>query len=107
MVRGDIAKWSAYASVALTVVLSADPFAEAWPVVEGWLMSDPTTTAKELMDRLARIVPDVYASKEQLRTLQRRIKAWRAEKAKDLILGQLRNAIPEGSLCLTVAHPKP
>lgn len=66
-----------------------DPFAEAWPVVEGWLMSEPTATAKELMDRLAHIVPDVYASKAQLRTLQRRIKAWRAEKAKDLILGQL------------------
>ncbi|HEY4971887.1 MAG TPA: transposase family protein [Steroidobacteraceae bacterium] len=72
-----------------------DPFAEAWPVVEGWLMSEPTATAKDLMDRLACSVPDVYASKAQLRTLQRRIKAWRAEKAKDLILGQLRNAIPK------------
>jgi len=68
----------------------ADPLAHAWPVVEGWLISQPTATAKELMDRLAQIVPDAYASKAQLRTLQRRIKAWRAEKAKDLILGQLR-----------------
>lgn len=68
----------------------ADPFAEAWPVVEGWLLSEPTATAKELMERLAQMVPDVYASKAQLRTLQRRIKEWRAEKAKDLILGQLR-----------------
>jgi hypothetical protein len=51
-------------------------------------------TAKELMDRLAQIVPDAYASKAQLRTLQRRIKTWRAEKAKDLILGQLRRARP-------------
>jgi hypothetical protein len=64
--------------------------AEAWPVVEGWLLSEPTATAKELMERLAQMVPDVYASKAQLRTLQRRIKEWRAEKAKDLILGQLR-----------------
>jgi hypothetical protein len=70
----------------------ADPFAHAWPVVEGWLNDEPTATAKELMDRLAQIVPDAYASKAQLRTLQRRIKAWRAEKAKDLILGQLRRA---------------
>ena len=67
-----------------------DPFAVAWPIVEDWLISEPTTTAKELMDRLARSIPDVYATKAQLRTLQRRIKAWRAEKAKDLILGQLR-----------------
>jgi hypothetical protein len=70
----------------------ADPFAQAWPVVEGWLINEPTATARELMDRLARIVPNAYASKAQLRTLQRRIKAWRAEKAKDLILGQLRKA---------------
>ncbi len=31
-----------------------------------------------------------YASKAQLRTMQRRLKTWRAEKAKDLILGALR-----------------
>jgi len=67
-----------------------DPFADAWPVVEGWLIAEPTATAKELLGRLAKIVPDVYAGKAQLRTLQRRIKVWRAEKAKDLILGQLR-----------------
>jgi hypothetical protein len=70
----------------------ADPFEHAWPIVEGWLADEPTTTAKELMDRLARAVPEVYASKAQLRTLQRRIKAWRAEKAKDLILGKLRRS---------------
>ena len=33
-----------------------DPFAHAWPVVEGWLISAPTATAKELMERLAQIV---------------------------------------------------
>lgn len=70
----------------------ADPFADAWPVVGGWLIAEPTVTAKELMDRLAAMVPDVYASKAHLRTLQRRVKAWRAEKAKDLILGSLRHA---------------
>jgi hypothetical protein len=71
-----------------------DPFAHAWPVVEGWLNDEPTATAKELMERLAQVVPDAYASQAQLRTLQRRIKAWRAEKAKDLILGQLRRLTP-------------
>jgi len=70
----------------------ADPFEHAWPVVEGWLIAEPSVTAKELMNRLAQVVPDAYASKAQLRTLQRRIKAWRAEKAKDLILGKLRKA---------------
>ena len=38
---------------------------------------------------------DAYASGAQLRMLQRRIKQWRAEKAKDLILGQLRRSLRE------------
>ena len=74
-----------------------DPFELAWPVVEGWLISQPTVTAKELMNRLARAAPDAYASKAQLRTLQRRIKAWRAEKAKDLVLGQLRKVVEQAA----------
>ena len=75
-----------------------DPFADAWPVVEGRLIAEPMATAKELLGRLATIVPDVDAGKVHLRTLHRRIKVWRAEKAKDLILGQLRKpstAFPE------------
>jgi hypothetical protein len=71
-----------------------DPFEHSWPVVEGWLIETPTATAKELMDRLALMVPDAYASKTQLRTLQRRVSEWRAERLKDLILGRLaRSAV--------------
>jgi hypothetical protein len=44
------------------------------------------------MDRLAAMVPDAYASKAQLRTLQRRVKAWRAERVKEMILGSLRKS---------------
>jgi len=66
-----------------------DPFADAWPVVEGWLIADPAASAKELMNRLAAMVPDLYASKAQLRTLQRRVKAWRAQRAREMILGRL------------------
>ena len=33
---------------------------------------------------------EAYAGAEQLRTLQRRVKAWRAERAKEMILGRLR-----------------
>jgi hypothetical protein len=74
----------------------ADPFADAWPVVEGWLIAEPAASAKELMNRLAAMVPDVYASKAQLRTLQRRVKAWRAQRAREMILGRLSKvaAIP-------------
>jgi hypothetical protein len=41
------------------------------------------------MERLATLIPDAYASKAQLRTLQRRVKAWRAERAKEMVLGCL------------------
>jgi hypothetical protein len=54
------------------------------------LIAEPSVSACALMDRLAAMVPDAYAGKAQLRTMQRRVKAWRAEKAKDLILEALR-----------------
>ena len=69
-----------------------DPFVGAWPVVEGWLMAEPTASARTLMKRWATMVPDAYASKAQLRTLQRRVKAWRVERAKEMIPGRLRKA---------------
>ena len=67
-----------------------DPFADAWPVVEGWLIAEPAISAKALMERLATLIPDAYASNAQLRTMQRRVKAWRAERAKEMVLGRLR-----------------
>ena len=69
-----------------------DPFADAWPVIEGWLIAEPAVSANALMERLAVLVPDAYASKAQLRTLQRRVKAWRAERAKEMVLGCLRKS---------------
>ena len=66
-----------------------DPFADAWPVVEGWLIAEPAVSATALMEQLATLVPDAYANKAQLRTLQRRVKAWRAERAKEMVLGRL------------------
>jgi hypothetical protein len=75
-----------------------DPFEHSWPVVEGWLIENPSATARELMDRLALTVPEAYANKKQLRTLQRRIKDWRAQQLKKLILGRLANeAVPEAA----------
>jgi hypothetical protein len=69
-----------------------NPFAEAWPVIEGWLGEEPSTSANELMDRLAATIPEVYGSKAQLRTLQRRVREWRSERAKEMVLGSLRSA---------------
>ena len=76
-----------------------DPFEHTWPAVHHWLESEASITSREIMARLASMVPDVYAGNVQLRTLQRRIKHWRAQKAKDLILGQLRrSAAPARSI---------
>jgi len=72
-----------------------DPFEHTWPAVRQWLESESSITARDIMERLAVMVPDAYASGAQLRTLQRRIKQWRAEKAKDLILGELRRSLRE------------
>ena len=69
-----------------------DPFADAWPVIEGWLIAEPSIAAKALMDRLVVMVPAVYGSKVQLRTLQRRVKAWRSARVTEMVLGGLRKS---------------
>jgi len=71
----------------------ADPFADSWPFVEGWLMAEPNITAKELMARLTSRLPDLYPTRVQLRTLQRRVKAWRAQWARQLVFAA--NSDPE------------
>jgi Integrase core domain len=63
----------------------ADPFAESWPLVEGWLAAEPNLAAGELLTRLRQRLPDLYPTGAQLRTLQRRVKAWRAERARQLV----------------------
>ena len=65
----------------------ADPFEQVWPMIEQWLIKDPTVGAKELMIRLVITMPDVYTDTSALRTLQRRIKQWRTKKAKEFIYG--------------------
>lgn len=38
----------------------ADPFAESWPLVEGWLMAEPNLGPKELLTRLSERLPDLF-----------------------------------------------
>ena len=73
-----------------------DPFADAWPVIEGWLIAEPSIAAKALMARLVAMVPEIYDGKAQLRTLQRRVKAWRSARVTEMVLGGLRSpaAVP-------------
>jgi hypothetical protein len=66
-----------------------DPFAEHWGEVEALLEKAPELEAKTLFAMLVEKYPDRY-DEGQLRTLQRRVRAWRAEHgpAKDIVLAQ-------------------
>jgi hypothetical protein len=54
-----------------------DPFAEVWPQLEALLRVNPGLEAKTLFADLQRRFPGRFAD-GQLRTLQRRVKQWRA-----------------------------
>jgi len=64
----------------------SDPFEQTWPLLQQWLAAAPHVTGKELMRRLHRAMPEHYATMAQLRTLQRRVKAWRTEQARQAIM---------------------
>jgi hypothetical protein len=66
-----------------------DPFAEHWPEVEARLVESPELEAKTLFELLVEKHPDQYEA-GQLRTLQRRIKVWRASRGpdKEVVLAQ-------------------
>jgi hypothetical protein len=67
-----------------------DAFVADWPELEVMLIESPALEAKTLFDVLTEKYPDRYED-GQLRTLQRRVKAWRAERGpdKEVMLGQL------------------
>ena len=44
------------------------------------------------MERLDVMVPEMYGNKAQLRTLQRRVKAWRSARVTEMVLGGLRKS---------------
>ena len=70
-----------------------DPLSELWPIFEQWLVEEPTLSANELLKRLLTTSPNAAISRAQLRTLQRRVKVWRADRTKFLALGQHAGAV--------------
>jgi hypothetical protein len=62
-----------------------DPFAEVWPAILEQLQASPDLIAKDLFRQLQTENPGVFPDC-QLRTLQRRIKEWRSEMARRLIM---------------------
>lgn len=59
-----------------------DAFSERWPELEALLVDAPGLEAKTLFQHLVERYPGSYEP-GQLRTLQRRVKAWRAERGPD------------------------
>jgi len=66
-----------------------DPFVEHWPELEALLVEAPQLEAKTLFEFLEEKYPGRYEA-GQLRTLQRRVKSWRAERGpeKEVVLAQ-------------------
>jgi hypothetical protein len=63
-----------------------DPFETVWPLLQEWLADEPTATGKELLERLQARLPGMFPN-AHLRTLQRRVKQWRTEVARRLVMG--------------------
>ncbi len=61
-----------------------DPFESVWTDVLLWLQRTPEATAKELFECLQEEYPGCFPD-GQLRTLQRRIRAWRQVIARELV----------------------
>lgn len=57
-----------------------------WPLVRAWLDAAPDRTAKEVLLQLQKAHPNTFPD-GQLRTLQRRVRGWRAAAAKKLVFG--------------------
>jgi hypothetical protein len=70
-----------------------DPFDQDWAWVEEQLVEAPGFEAKTLFDELVRLYPGRYQD-GQLRTLQRRIKQWRATKGPDKELFLPQDHVP-------------
>jgi len=63
-----------------------DPFAMVTDTLREWFEAEPWRSSGELLERLRAEHPDKFTA-GQIRTLQRRVKAWRGEVAHKLVFG--------------------
>jgi hypothetical protein len=63
-----------------------DPFATVTALVREWFEVEPWRTSRELFERLQDRQPGIFPD-GQLRTLQRRLKEWRRERAHKMVFG--------------------
>jgi hypothetical protein len=62
-----------------------DPLKDVTAELETWFQADPGITGRQLLEKLQAALPDAYPDK-LLRTVQRRLKVWRRESARALVL---------------------
>jgi hypothetical protein len=79
-----------------------DPFETTWSKVFIWFAENPEQTAKELFYRLQSEGP-AQIPDNQLRTLQRRVRQWRMQRARQLVFGVHNAATATGLTALTHA----
>jgi hypothetical protein len=63
-----------------------DPLAAVVSEIRNWFVAEPWRTGRELLGRLQQVYPGAYPD-GLLRTLQRRLKAWRGEMAREMVFG--------------------
>lgn len=71
-----------------------DPLAAVTGQMKAWFDAEPGITGRELLDRLQAAEPDAYPDK-LIRTVQRRVKIWRREHARSLVLGPAVAAVTQ------------
>ena len=74
-----------------------DPLEAVSDVLKGRFDADPGVTGRQLLDGLQVMHPDDYPD-SLIRTVQRRLKAWRRERAKSLVLGAIDAGGASGGL---------
>ena len=65
-----------------------DPLVKVTEQLHAWFEAEPWRTSRQLLERLQAAHPGEYPD-NLLRTLQRRVKAWRREKATAMVFGEL------------------
>ena len=65
-----------------------DPLVRVTKQLHAWFEAEPWSTGRQLLERLQAAHPDEYPD-GLLRTVQRRVKVWRREKATAMVFGEL------------------
>ncbi|WP_185464657.1 MULTISPECIES: hypothetical protein [unclassified Synechococcus] len=78
---------------------------QARPLIEKWL-EEGTANAAEILRRLIRLAPEKY-HEGQLRSMERRVREWRAARAEQLLEGMrvAGKGVPTGKRPIPVATP--